>query len=60
MNDDIIDYTAQEAPFRKWEQIKQKISAVANKQDTPPADWLDELEREREDGRVWQLTQKAK
>lgn len=52
--------TKQSDPFERWEQIKQEFGAVVNKQDTPPVDWLDELEREREDGRVWQLEQKGK
>ena len=44
---DIIDYDAQEAPFRKWEQIKQKMNEVIHKPDPEPSDWLDELEAER-------------
>ena len=57
---DIIDYGAQEAPFGKWEQIKAEMDAVIHKPDPKPTDPLDELERVREDGRVWVLTQKGK
>ena len=60
MNDDIIDYSAQEAPFEKWKQIKSEMDAVIHKPDPEPTDPLGELERVREEGRVWVLTQKAK
>ena len=56
---DIIDYTTQEAPFKKWEQIKREMDEVIHKPDPKPTDPLDELEREREDGRVWVLEQKG-
>ena len=57
---DIIDYSAQEAPFKRWEQIKSEMDAVIHKPDPEPTDWLDELERVREEGRVWVLEQKGK
>ena len=59
MNDNIIDYDAQEAPFRKWEKIKREMDEVIHKPDPEPTDWLDELERVREAGRVWVLEQSA-
>ena len=52
---DIVDYDAQEAPFRKWAQMKQEMDKVINKPDPEPTDWIDELERAREEGRVWVL-----
>ena len=57
---DIVDYDAQEAPFRKWAQMKQEMDKVINKPDPEPTDPLDELERVREEGRVWVLEQKGK
>ena len=56
---DIIDYDAQEAPFRKWEQIKREMDEVIHKPDPKPTDWIDELEREREAGRAWVLERSA-
>ena len=53
---DIIDYSAQERPFERWEEIKAELDKLFP--DRKPADWLDELEREREAGRVWKLKQK--
>lgn len=55
---DIIDYSAQEAPFERWEEIKAELAELFP--DRKPADWLDELERVREEGRVWVLEQKGK
>ena len=57
--DNEVDYAAQEAPFDKWEQIKQQMDEVIHKPDPEPTDWLDELERVREAGRVWVLEQSA-
>lgn len=53
----IVDYAAQEAPFLKWEKIKRQLKKLFP--DPKPADWLDELERVREAGRVWMLEQKG-
>ena len=56
---DIINYTTQEAPFRKWKKIKREMDEVIHKPDPEPTDPLDELERVREAGRVWVLEQSA-
>ena len=54
-----IDYTAQQRPFERLRELVAGLSDVF-RPDPRPTDWIDELEREREDGRVRQLTQKAK
>ena len=54
-----IDYQDQSKPFEKLRELTAHLTDIF-RPDPEPIDWLDELEREREGGRVWQLTQKAK
>ena len=54
-----IDYQDQSGPFEKLRELTAHLTDIF-RPEPEPIDWLDELEREREGGRVWQLTQKAK
>ena len=54
-----IDYTAQQRPFERLRELVAGLSDVF-RPDPRPTDPLDELERVREEGRVWVLEQKGK
>ena len=54
-----IDYQDQSGPFERWAKIKAEMDAVIHKPDPEPTDWIDELERVREAGRVWVLEHSA-
>ena len=46
-------------PFERWEELKKEMDEVIHKPEPEPTDWLDELEAEREAGRVWVLERKG-
>ena len=54
-----IDYQDQSKPFEKLRELTAHLTDIFPP-GPEPIDWLDELERVREEGRVWVLTQKGK
>ena len=54
-----IDYQDQSAPFKKLRELTAHLTDIF-RPEPEPIDWLDELEAERLDWRVWVLTQKGK